>query len=224
MALIFQATAHAIRGEQEAMEARIAEAISLAPDDPDVVGCSWGHCRATVSLLAGHLDQAHTQMTTGAGLLLGSPATIAPPFLGVWPLLGALLDRDGGDAAARVRSAHGTRHLVVGSLLGFADAVLAGRQGERDEADAAFAAADAQMGPLVAWYRHYAAGSARKPPSTMGGAIRWPGSGKPPDTSRREATTGWPRPAGGCCARPGLRFRGGGPAVRSCQASSVRWA
>ena len=138
------------------MEARIAEAISLAPDDPDVLGCSWGHCRATVSLLAGDLDQAHTQMTTGAGLMLGSPATIAPPFLGVWPLLGAMLDRDGGDAAARVRSAHGTRHLVVGSLLGFADAILAGRQGRRDQADAAFAAADAQMGPLVAWYRHYA--------------------------------------------------------------------
>jgi len=45
---------------------------------------------------------------------------------------------------------------VVGSLLGYADAVLAGRRGERARADAAFAAADAQMGPLVAWYRHYA--------------------------------------------------------------------
>ncbi len=45
---------------------------------------------------------------------------------------------------------------MVGSLLGYADAILAGRQGRRDEAAAAFAAADAQMGPLVAWYRHYA--------------------------------------------------------------------
>ena len=156
MALIFQATAHAIRGEQEAMEAMITEAISLAPDDPDVVGCAWGHCRATLSLLAGDLDEAHAQMTTGAGLLLGSPAAIAPPFLGLWPLLGALLGRAAGEAAARVRSAHCTRHLVVGSLLGYADAILAGRQGRRDEAAAAFAAADAQMGPLVAWYRHYA--------------------------------------------------------------------
>ncbi|MCW2911064.1 MAG: transcriptional regulator, LuxR family [Actinomycetia bacterium] len=156
MALIFQSTAHAIRGEQQAVEATIAEAISLAPDDPDVLGCSWGHCRATLSLLAEDLAGAHTQMTTGAGLLLSSPATIAPPFLGVWPLLGALLDRDAGEAAARVRAAHGTRHLVVGSLLGYADAILAGRQGRRNEADAAFAAADAQMGPLVAWYRHYA--------------------------------------------------------------------
>ena len=156
MALIFQATAHAVRGEQQDMEAMIAEAVALAPDDPDVLGCSWGHCRATFCLLAEDLDQAHAQMTTGAGLLLGSPATIAPPFLGLWPLLGALLDRDAEDAAARVRAAHGTRHLVVGSLLGYAGAILAGRQSRRAEAEAAFAAADGQMGPLVAWYRHFA--------------------------------------------------------------------
>jgi len=156
MALIFQATAHAIRGEKDAMEARITEAISLAPEDPDVVGCSWGHCRATFSLLAEDLPEAYAQLTTGAGILLSSPATIAPPFLGVWPLLGALLDREAELAAARVRAARSTRHLVVGSLLGYADAILEGRRGGRDTASALFAAADGQMGPLVAWYRHYA--------------------------------------------------------------------
>jgi DNA-binding CsgD family transcriptional regulator len=156
MALMFQATAHAIRGERQDMEAMIAEAISLAPDDPDVAGCAWGHCRATFCLLAERTDEAYAQMATGAGLLLGSPATIAPPFLGLWPLLGALLGQDAGDAAARVRAAHGTRHLVVGSLLSYAGAIVAGRDGRRAEAEAAFAAADAQMGPLVAWYRHYA--------------------------------------------------------------------
>jgi DNA-binding CsgD family transcriptional regulator len=156
MALIFQATAHAIRGEHEDMAARIAEAVSLAPEDQDVAGCAWGHCRATCSLLAEDLGEAHAQMAAGAALLLSSPATIAPPFLGLWPLLGAVLDRDAAEAAARVRSAHGARHVVVAALLGYADAVLAGRRGEHAEADAAFAAADAQMGPLVAWYRQYA--------------------------------------------------------------------
>lgn len=156
MALIFQATAHAIRGERQEMEDRIAEAVALAPADPDVAGCSWGHCRATLSLLAENLDEAHAQMATGAGLMLGSPATIAPPFLGIWPLLGALLDRDAEGAAARVRAAHGTRHLVVGSLLGYSAAILAGRRGKRDAAEAAFRSADAQMGPLVAWYRQFA--------------------------------------------------------------------
>ncbi len=81
---------------------------------------------------------------------------MAPPFLGLWPLLGALLGLDAEAAAARVRAAHGSRHLVVGSLLGYAGAILAGREGKRDDAAAAFDAADAQMGPLVAWYRHYA--------------------------------------------------------------------
>jgi len=156
MALILQATAHAIRGEKEAMEARIAEAISLAPRDPDVLGCSWGHCRATFDLLAENQEAAHAQMTIGAGFLLSSPATIAPPFLGMWPLLGALLGREAESPAARVRAAQGTRHLVVGSLLGYADAILAGRVGRRADAHALFDRADAQMGPLLAWYRHYA--------------------------------------------------------------------
>ena len=156
MALIFQATAHAIRGEEGPMEDRIAEAVALAPGDQDVTGCAWGHCRATFCLLAADLDAAHARMTTGAGLLLSSPATIAPPFLGLWPLLGALLGRDAAAAAARVRAAHGTRHLVVAALLGYADAVSAGRQGRTADAEAAFAAADRQMGPLVAWYRQYA--------------------------------------------------------------------
>jgi DNA-binding CsgD family transcriptional regulator len=156
MALIFQATAHAIRGEEGPMEDRIAEAVALAPGDRDVTGCAWGHCRATFCLLAADLYAAHARMTTGAGLLLSSPATIAPPFLGLWPLLGALLGRDAADAAVRVRAAHGTRHLVVAALLGYADAVAAGRQGRTADAEAAFAAADRQMGPLVAWYRQYA--------------------------------------------------------------------
>jgi DNA-binding CsgD family transcriptional regulator len=156
MALIFQATAHAIRGEEGPMEDRIAEAIALAPGDQDVTGCAWGHCRATFCLLAADLSAAHARMATGAGLLLSSPATIAPPFLGLWPLLGAVLGRDAADAAARVRAAHGTRHLVVAALLGYADAVSAGRQGRTADAEAAFAAADRQMGPLVAWYRQYA--------------------------------------------------------------------
>jgi len=156
MALIFQATAHAIRGEEPQMEARIAEAVALGPEDQDVLGCAWGHCRATLSLLAENLDEAHARMATGAGLILSSSATIAPPFLGLWPLLGALLGRDADQAAARVRAGHGTRHLVVAALLGYADAIMAGRRGDPAAAEVAFAVADGRMGPLVAWYRNYA--------------------------------------------------------------------
>ena len=82
-----------------------------------------------------------------------SPATIAPPFLGrsgcCWArcwMATPVTPR------SRARSVNGTRHLVVGALLGYADAIVAGRGG-RELAEATFAVADAQMGPLVAWYR-----------------------------------------------------------------------
>jgi DNA-binding CsgD family transcriptional regulator len=44
----------------------------------------------------------------------------------------------------------------VASLLGYAEAVILGRSGRGAEAAAALAATDAEMGPLVGWYRQYA--------------------------------------------------------------------
>ncbi len=156
MALIFQGTAHAILGERDEMEASVGEALSLAPADPDVLGCAQGHCRATFLLLADDLTGAYALMGEGARAILSSPAAISPPFLGIWPLLGAVLHGQAHDAAAQVRAAHGTRHRVVGAFLDYADAVMAGKQAQHEQADAAFAAADGEMGPLVDWYRQYA--------------------------------------------------------------------
>jgi DNA-binding CsgD family transcriptional regulator/tetratricopeptide (TPR) repeat protein len=158
MALLHQAAAHAQRGQVEEMEACLAEARALAPDDLDVQGSAWGHCRATLSLLAEDRPRALSEMSKGARLLQRSPATVAPPFLGLRVLLLAV---DGDDAtvraeAERVRSSGATRHQIVASLLGCAEAVLLGRAGRGNEAAVVLAAADAEMGPLVAWYRHYA--------------------------------------------------------------------
>jgi hypothetical protein len=224
MALIFMATAHAIRGEEQDMEARIAEATALAPADQDVLGCAWGHCRATFSLLAGDLGEAHARMATGAGSILSSPATIAPPFLGLWPLLGALLDRDADEAAGRVRAANGTRHLVVAALLDYADAILAGRRGERGDAEVVFAAADRQMGPLVAWYRQYA----RRLAAEAALADGW---GEPVAWLREAvayfAARGDDQVAAACC---GLLRRAGAPVPRhragdgNCRGGCARWA
>jgi len=158
MALVLEATAHAQRGETTQMQAGLAEAVALAPHDLDVNGSAWGHCRATASLLAEDRGRALTEMATGARYLRRSPATVAPPFLGLQVLLLAV---DGHDAQARaeaerVRGSAAIRHRLVASLLGYAEAVLAGRSGRGDEAGVVVAAADAEMGPLVAWYRHYA--------------------------------------------------------------------
>jgi DNA-binding CsgD family transcriptional regulator len=58
--------------------------------------------------------------------------------------------------ADRVRESGATRHRIVAGFLGYADAVGLGRAGRRDDAEAVFAATDAELGPLVAWYRQYA--------------------------------------------------------------------
>jgi DNA-binding CsgD family transcriptional regulator len=158
MALVMQAAAHAQQGDARLMEARLAEALALAPDDLDVQGSAWGHCRATLSLLAEERGRALAEMTLGARLLQRSSATVAPPFLGLHVLLLAV-DGDGDEArreAERVRASGATRHRIVASLLGHADAVLLGRGGRGAEAAAALTAADAGMGALVAWYRQYA--------------------------------------------------------------------
>jgi DNA-binding CsgD family transcriptional regulator len=123
-----------------------------------VRGSAHGHCRATAWLLAEERRPALAEMTTGARFLQRSPATVAPPFLGLRVLLLAV---DGDDAearaeAARVRDSGAIRHRIVASLLGYADAVLLGRAGHGDEATAAVAATDAELGPLVAWYQQYA--------------------------------------------------------------------
>ena len=45
---------------------------------------------------------------------------------------------------------------MIADLLGYADAIVAGRAGDVGAAQEAFAAADAGFGPALGWYRHYA--------------------------------------------------------------------
>jgi DNA-binding CsgD family transcriptional regulator/tetratricopeptide (TPR) repeat protein len=217
MALVYQGTAHAQRGEGEPMEARLAEALTLAPDDLDVNGCAWGHCRATLSLLAEDRRRALAEMATGARFLRRSPATVAPPFLGLQVLLLAVEDDQAAALAEaeRVRGSGATRHRIVGSLLGYAEAVLAGRAGRGGEAADRFAAADAEMGPLVAWYRQ----QARRQVAEAGLADGW----GDPVAWLREATgffaaRGDERVAATCRA---LLRRAGAPVPRAGRGDSV---
>jgi hypothetical protein len=67
-------------------------------------------------------------MAAGARFLQRSPATVAAQFLGLRVLLLAVEgDTDAAEAeAARVRGSGATRHRIVGSLIGYAEAALAG--------------------------------------------------------------------------------------------------
>lgn len=158
MALVLEATGYAQGGRTEEMEGCLAEALALAPDDADVLGSTWGHCRATTALLAEDRPRAVAEMTVGARSLRASAASIAPPFLGLRVLLLAVDD----DPVVvrreieRLRSGGQTRHCIIESLLRYAESLLLGRAGCAAEAGSAFEDADGGMGELVAWYRQYA--------------------------------------------------------------------
>jgi DNA-binding CsgD family transcriptional regulator len=156
-ALLFQANAHAIRGEADLMEARIAEALPAAPahDASELEGWAWGRCRATLWLHSEERERACDNLEVGSRLVLAAPAPSSPPFLGLWPLLSAALCRDGAAAASQVRAGQHARHGVIADLLGYADAIMAGRRGDIQAAEAAFTAADLPAWPQLAWYRQY---------------------------------------------------------------------
>lgn len=158
MALVYEATAYAQRRQPAGMEAVLDEALALAPDDFDVQGCAWGHCRATASIMTENRERALQELATGVHLLQQSRATVSPPFLGMHVLLLAVAGQDdeASAAAERVRESEATRHQIVADLLDCADAVLLGRAGRGVEAAEAYARADQAMSPLVTWYRQWA--------------------------------------------------------------------
>lgn len=150
-ALFFCATVHADRRDQEAMEGCIAEALALAPDDLDVNAGIWGAARAHVALVADDLDTLASCLDTAVEYLRQSASTTPAPTRGLWALVRTVQDRDGESARAQAGSAD--VNWENRALLGYAEAVAAGRRGAAAAAERTFAAADATMAALP-WWRH----------------------------------------------------------------------
>ncbi|MFW6203739.1 MAG: ATP-binding protein [Actinomycetota bacterium] len=150
-ALFFQAAAHAHLRNTPAMERCVAEARRLAPDDLDVNAGIWGAVYAHVALLdddrgrlAGCLDRAIDFMRR-------SPTTAPAPTYGLWALVRTLDDVEGEQARAEARPSG--VNWENRALLGYADAVDAGRRGRPSEAERLLATADTAMGARP-WWRH----------------------------------------------------------------------
>ena len=150
-ALFFEAAAHAHRRDRAEMQRCVRAAEELAPDDLDVNAGIWGAVHAHVALidddrrlLAGCLDKAMAYYRR-------SPTTNPAPIRGLWALVRTLDDRDG--SAARDEARPSVVNWENRALLGYADAVEAGRRGETARANAYLAAADASMAERP-WWRH----------------------------------------------------------------------
>ena len=148
-ALFFQAAAHAHRRNTPAMERCVADARRLAPDDLDVNAGIWGAVYAHVALLDDDRARLAECLDRAIEFMRSSPTTAPAPTYGLWALVRTLDDREGGQARAEARPSG--VNWENRALLGYADAVDAGRRGRPAEAEQLLAAADAAMGSRLWW-------------------------------------------------------------------------
>jgi DNA-binding CsgD family transcriptional regulator len=140
-----------MRADAGQTESYAARAIAAAPDDQMVEGICWAS-RGAVVLLGGEAAAAVEPYARGMAILARLPHAEPAGLRALWPLLLASL----GDHRA-ARAIEEARRLGVGairhnrSLIGYAEAVLAGRAGQRQRANELAAGCDVGFTNGEAW-------------------------------------------------------------------------
>ncbi len=140
-----------MRADAGQTERYAARAIAAAPDDQMVEGICWAS-RGAVVLLGGDAAAAVEPYARGMAILARLPHAEPAGLRALWPLLLASL----GDHRA-ARAIEEARRLGVGairhnrSLIGYAEAVLAGRAGQRQRANKLAAGCDVGFMNCEAW-------------------------------------------------------------------------
>ena len=140
-----------MRADAGQTECYAARAIAAAPDDQMVEGICWAS-RGAVLLLGGEAAAAVEPYARGMAILARLPHAEPAGLRALWPLLLASL----GDHRA-ARGIEEARRLGVGairsnqSLIGYAEAVLAGRAGQRQRANELAAGCDVGFTNCEAW-------------------------------------------------------------------------
>jgi DNA-binding CsgD family transcriptional regulator len=173
-ALAVLAGSASMRADAEQAERYAAQAIAADPDDRMLDGFRWAS-RGAVALLGDDAAAAAEPYGRGMAILAQLPNAEPAGLRALWPLLlAALGDRR---AAAALKEAY---ELGVGafrmnrSLLGYAEAVLAGRAGQQPRASELAVASDAGFTNCAGWgdlARFCAAPAALA--SGWGDPVRW---------------------------------------------------
>jgi DNA-binding CsgD family transcriptional regulator len=153
-AAFFEAQAHALVADRPRMETAARQALALADGDANAVGHVWT-ARGLTSLLQEDRTRALAEFTTGMASLRQAPAVVPSHFRGLWALLCAVSGADGPAAVDEVRSSGAAVNRLNRALLLWAEAVEAGRAGDRRAAALTAAAAEQRAQPFP-WWAHLA--------------------------------------------------------------------
>jgi len=146
-ALLFLAESHAMRQELADMEECLRQASALTPQDRFVTALGWGGCRGMSALFRGDLTAAIDAFGRAAGILRTLPNAEPAMFRAIWPLmLAAVADVRAPAVLDETRRSTVTVARFNRGALGYAEAVLAGRRGDRDRAVELAFRADSDLG------------------------------------------------------------------------------
>jgi DNA-binding CsgD family transcriptional regulator len=152
IALVFLGEIYALRQEPAEMERLLTLAAAAAPGDPEIEGSAWAGARAMIALLGGDRATARPALDRGIRILSAGQQQSPAPYRGLWPLLLACEgDRRAAAESEKARRSGVTVNRAVRGMLGYADAVLAGRRGEGERAADAARAADAELVHYPVW-------------------------------------------------------------------------
>jgi DNA-binding CsgD family transcriptional regulator len=147
----FVASADAWAGRHAQMAATLATAESLVRGDPDGQAAIT-FVRTLPALLEHDLPRLRAGLEAGMRLVRTNSVAGPSPYRGLYALLETVLG-DGDSARLELRASGATVHIVNHALLGYADAVAAGRRGEDPLTH--LTAAEGAMRPFP-WRRHHA--------------------------------------------------------------------
>jgi DNA-binding CsgD family transcriptional regulator/tetratricopeptide (TPR) repeat protein len=150
--LLFLGEIHALRRENSDMERFLALAASAAPGDPEIEGSAWAGGRGMLGLLDDDWARALEDLGHGLAILDTLPQQGPASYRGMWPLLlaGAADPRAAG-AIAEARQRGVTVNRANRGLLGYAEAILAGRAGDRQRATELARAAEGDLVHYPVW-------------------------------------------------------------------------
>jgi hypothetical protein len=122
------------------------------PGDPEVEGSALAGAHGMLALLDDDTAGALEGLGRGVALLDTLPQQGPAPYRAMWPLL--LAANGDGDAAAAIGNARRTGltiNRVNRGILGYADAILAGRAGDQHQATELAVAADRELRHYPVW-------------------------------------------------------------------------
>jgi DNA-binding CsgD family transcriptional regulator len=151
-ALCGLAEASAQRRQPAEMERFLAMAAAADPADPFTAAFGWGQCRGMLALFDDDWPAALSCFSRGIQLLGGVSHPEPVEFRALWPLLLAhFADPRAADEERRAHDSGLTVAFANRGLLGYAQAILTGREGRRDEAAGCALRADAYLARFPVW-------------------------------------------------------------------------